>query len=246
MKTSSPASPTTREGTGTVFHTTRFVMIVSALAVAVSCNSVFAWSHAGFRGGSVSGGGGSWSGTGFRGGTASGSDGSWHADGFRGGTASGGGGSWSAHGADGGTASGGDGSWAAHGADGGYAYHNGSYYGGSYNAYHPPTTVNTYYENGCYDCGGWNTAGAAAAGMAVGATIGAASASAASSNAYAQGYAAGATNTAYAIGSIYTTLPAGCVYTPMGSAAYYKCGGGVWLSPAYGANGVYYRIVPAP
>ena len=91
--------------------------------------TAFAWSHAGFRGGSVSGGGGSWSGTGFRRSTASG----------------------------------GDGSWQAHGADGGSAYHS-NYHGGSYTAYHPPTTVNTYYENGCYDCGGWNTAGAAAAG----------------------------------------------------------------------------------
>jgi hypothetical protein len=48
------------------------------------------------------------------------------------------------------------------------------------------------------------------------------------------------------VGSIYTTLPAGCTYDAVGSTTYYKCGGGVWLSPGYGANGVYYRVVPAP
>jgi hypothetical protein len=107
--------------------------------------------------------------------------------------------------------------------------------------------TNYYYGTGCYDCGGWSTAGAAAAGaavgMAAGAAIGASSANAATANAYAAGVAAGS---AYPVGSIYPTLPAGCVYTPMGSAVFYKCGGNVWLSPAYGANGVYYRIVPAP
>ena len=38
------------------------------------------------------------------------------------------------------------------------AYHP-PYYGAAvYPAYHPPTTVN-YYGSGCYDCGGWSTAG---------------------------------------------------------------------------------------
>ena len=232
---------------------------VAALIVVASCGSAYGWSHTGYRG-TASGGGGSWSASGYRGGSASGGDGSWNASGFRGGTASGGGGSWSGTGYRGGTASGGDGSWSAHGADGGYASGGGGswqahgadggsaygthYYGGSYTAYHPPTTVNTYYEGGCYDCGGWNTAGAAAAGVAVGATLGAAATSAASSNAYAAGYAAGSSQ--YPIGSIYTTLPAGCTLSPAGGVSYYACGGGVWLSPGYGANGVYYRIVPAP
>ena len=53
---------------------TRFVVMVSALAVAASCGSAFAWSHTGYRGGTASGGGGSWNAEGFRGGTASGSD----------------------------------------------------------------------------------------------------------------------------------------------------------------------------
>ena len=78
----------------------------------------------------------------------------------------GGSGSWSATGARGGTASGShygtSGSWSAHGAYGGTAY-GGHYYGGTYPAYHPPTTVNVY-GSGCYNCGGWHAAGAAAAG----------------------------------------------------------------------------------
>jgi hypothetical protein len=46
------------------------------------------------------------------------------------------------------------------------------------------------------------------------------------------------------IGLLYPSLPAGCMYRPLLST--YECGGGVWLSAAYGANGVYYRVVPAP
>jgi hypothetical protein len=41
----------------------------------------------------------------------------------------------------------------------------------------------------------------------------------------------------------YPSLPAGCMYRPMLSV--YECGG-TWLQAAYGANGVYYRVVPAP
>lgn len=169
-----------------------------------------------------------WSHAGFRGGRAWGGDGSWDARGFRGGTASGGDGYWHGTGANGTT------------VYGGYD----RYYGGTYATYHPPTVVNTYYGGGCYDCGGWNAAGAAAVGVAAGAAIGAAGANAASSNAYAAGYAAGASQ--YPIGAIYPTLPGGCTYTPKGNVTYYKCGGGVWLSPAFGANGVYYRVVAAP
>ena len=77
------------------------------------------------------------------------------------------------------------------------AYHS-AYYGGAvvYPAYHPPTTVN-YYSSGCYNCGGWDTAGAAAAGAAVGMVAGAAIANsnnqAAQANAYNAGVVAGAT-----------------------------------------------------
>ena len=83
--------------------------------------------------------------------------------------------------------------------------------------------VDSYYGGGCYDCGGWNAAGAAG-----------------SANAYAAGVAAGSS---YPMGAIYPSLPAGCMYRPLVST--YECGG-VWLSAAYGANGVYYRVVPAP
>jgi len=166
-------------------------------------------------------------------GTASGGDGSWSAHGWRGGSASGGGGSWSGTGWRGGTASGGGGVWHATGANGGSAWgYHGSYYGG----YHPPTTVN-YYGSNCYNCGGWN-AGAAAGTLAAGAVLGATVAGAA--------YAAGAASAqAPAIGTIYGTLPSGCGYVPEGSATYYNCGT-MWLQPAFGANGVYYRVVAAP
>jgi hypothetical protein len=188
------------------------------------------WSASDSRGGTASGGDGSWDATGARGGTASGGDGSWSGTGYRGGTASGGDGSWSGTGYRGGTASGGDGSWHAstpYGtASGGYN----TYYGGTYATYHPPTVVNSY-STGCYNCGGWATAGAVAVGAA-----------AASASAYNAGVAAGS---AYGMGAIYPTLPAGCIYSPFGGVSYYNCGN-VWFSPSYGANGVYYRVVPAP
>src|SRR5215470_10869466 len=184
-----------------------------------------------------------------------------HAGAF--GTASGGDGSWSAQGAYGGSASGGEGHWTATNASGTTAYHTTGYgttaygtttyggyhyYGGSYATYHPPTTVN-YYGSSCYNCGGWSTAGAAAAGAAVGMVAGAAVASAntsaATSNAYSAGYAAGSVNTAYAMGAIYATLPASCSTATAGDTTYYLCGS-TWFRPSYGANGVYYRVVPAP
>jgi hypothetical protein len=158
----------------------------------------------------------------------------------------------------GGTASGGGGSWSAKSPYGGSAYHTpgettvhqgNTYYGGYYPAYHPPTTVN-YYGSGCYGCGGWSTAGAAAAGVVVGAaegaSVAAASQGAAASNAYSAGYAAGsAVKPQYAIGTIVTTLPDGCGNATVGSATYFLCGN-TWFKPSYGANGVYYRVIEAP
>jgi hypothetical protein len=105
--------------------------------------------------------------------------------------------------------------------------------------------VVNYYGTGCYDCGGWDTAGAAAAGVVAGAAIGAAGSQQASQNAYAAGYAAGAGSATYSMGAIYTTLPPGCVLSPSGGKNYYYCNG-TWFSPSYGANGVYYRVVPVP
>jgi hypothetical protein len=112
--------------------------------------------------------------------------------------------------------------------------------------------------------------------MATGAAIASSQSAAASQNAYAQGYSAGATNTsvananaaaananaaaananaaaananvatAYTMGAVYGALPGGCI-TPSvsGGETYYLCGN-TWFSPAYGANGVHYTVVPAP
>lgn len=203
------------------------------------------WSAHGWRGGSASGGNGSWSGATYRGGTAAGGEGSWHATGAEGGTAAGGSGSWHANSAYGGSAAGGDGTWHATTATGATAYGGYDHYGGSYYCgYHPPTVVNSY-APGCYNCGGWGAGAAVAAGisgMAARAAIGAAAGSAATANAYAAGAVA---PPVYVMNDIYATLPAGCVYNPVASAAYYRCGAS-WLSPYYGANGMYYRVVPAP
>jgi len=88
-----------------------------------------------------------------------------------------------------------------------------------YPAYHPPVAVPYYSGSGCYGCA---AAAGAVAGAAVGAAAGAAAASAAPP------------------GGAYAVLPAGCVYRPLPHK--YDCGG-MWLAPAYGANGVYYRAV---
>ncbi len=109
-----------------------------------------------------------------------------------------------------------------------YANANGAWHTGAYgDYYHQPAVVNSY-AGGCWNCGngGWGYAGAAAAGALAGAAV-------------------GAVATAAAIGATYGYLPAGCAYSPFGGAAYYNCGG-YWVRPAYGANGVYYTVVPAP
>jgi len=120
-----------------------------------------------------------------------------------------------------------------------HSYSGGTTYSGTYYGYHPPTTGGYY---GCYDCAHW---GAAAAGVVVGASVASANSSAAASNAYAAGYSAGSAATAYAMGETVVALPSGCKNSTVGSSVYYVCGS-TWFSPAYGANGVYYRVVPAP
>ncbi len=146
------------------------------------------------------------------------------------------------------------------GADGATAYHS-PYYGEPYAGYHPPTTVD-YYGSGCYNCSSDNAGAAAVAGAVVGLAAGEAAASnqaAANANAaneYNAGYNAGAANAApapsanasatYAMGSVYTRLPSDCISPPVaGGATYFLCGNN-WFQPASGANGVYYRVVPAP
>jgi hypothetical protein len=194
---------------------------------------------------------GAWSATGRYGGHASGGGGSWSATTAAGGHASGGGGSWSATGAYGGHASGGGGSWSATGAYGGHAYGSAGYGAVVYPhyGYHPPTTVN-YYGHGCYNCGGWPVAGAVAAGAAVGIAAGtavaAANTAAATSAVYSAGYTGGSsTATVYVMNAIYPTLPSGCASPNVGGTTYFSCGN-TWFLPSYGANGVYYRVVPVP
>jgi hypothetical protein len=76
--------------------------------------------------------------------------------------------------------------------------------------------------------------------------VASASTSATASNAYSAGYAAGsAANPTYAMGAIYATLPSGCMKPPVQGGTYYLCGN-TWFKPSYGANGVYYRVVPTP
>jgi len=47
------------------------------------------------------------------------------------------------------------------------------------------------------------------------------------------------------MGGIYPTLPAGCISPSVQGSTYYLCGN-TWFQPSYGANGVNYRVVPAP
>jgi len=133
------------------------------------------------------------------------------------------------------------------------------------------------YGSSCYNCGGWSTAGAAAAGAAVGVVVGASAASAntaaATSSAYSAGVAAGSANTTaaysagvaagatatgagtattvtvvqatYVTGAIYPTVPAGAMAINKDGTTYYLSGN-TWFKPAYGANGVYYTVVPTP
>ena len=48
----------------------------------------------------------------------------------------------------------------------------------------------------------------------------------------------------YSIGQIVTDLPAGCI-TPTVQGTTYYLRGNNGFAPAYGANGVYYRVVAA-
>jgi len=116
-----------------------------------------------------------------------------------------------------------------------YANGSGVYHTGTYGAYyHQPAVVNAY-GAGCVNCGagGWGYAGAAAAGAVAGAAVGVAATRAA---------VAAAT---WPVGVTYGYLPSGCNYTYVPGGAYYRCSSG-WLKPAYGANGLYYTVVPAP
>jgi hypothetical protein len=106
-------------------------------------------------------------------------------------------------------------------------------------------------------------AGAAVAGAAsaaatsnaysAGVAAGSASTAAATTSAYNAGVAAGVAATgapapaggAYVMGQSYASLPAGCMSPSVQGKTYYLCGN-TWFQPAYGANGVFYRVVPTP
>jgi hypothetical protein len=91
-------------------------------------------------------------------------------------------------------------------------------------------------------------------GVAAGAAIASANTAVATSTAYNAGVAAGSANayntaavaaSTFSPGAVYAALPAGCISPKVQGGTYYLCGN-TWFQPSYGANGVYYRVVPAP
>lgn len=111
------------------------------------------------------------------------------------------------------------------------------------------------YHGGCYNC--WDGGAAAAGamvGMATGAVIASSSTAAATSSAYNAGVATGvavatsataATPVNYAVGVNYGALPSGAKMITTNGTNYYVSGS-TWFQPAFGPNGVYYRVVPVP
>jgi hypothetical protein len=136
-------------------------------------------------------------------------------------------GGWSHTNADGGHSEGVAGYGGVHTTAGGYStYHPPAYGAPGYAPYHPPVGV----VGGCYNCG--YSAGAVAAGVAVGAVVGAVA-------------GAAVARPAYVMGTNYAVLPAGAGVATIGGVSYYNVGSS-WFRPYYGANGVYYQVVPAP
>jgi len=133
------------------------------------------------------------------------------------------------------------GAGAVHDYPGGAAAYHPPTYG--YPAYHPPVVVPAY-SSGCYGCA---AAAGAVVGVAAGAAVASANTQAAASNVYAAGVAAGRTYVApaYPIGVNYVALPVNSMPVNKYGTTYYV-NGNTWFQPAYGANGVYYRVVPAP
>jgi hypothetical protein len=88
--------------------------------------------------------------------------------------------------------------------------------------------------------GSANTAVAYSSGYAAGATTAAAPAPAAGTTTTVT-----TTTTTYAMGMNYAAVPAGSIVISKNGATYYL-NGNTWFQPAFGANGVYYRVVAAP
>lgn len=132
----------------------------------------------------------------------------------------------------GGTTTGAYGMGAVHTTPGGFTtYHPPAYGYGGYAPYYRPVAV-PYYHPGCYyDCGAAVAAGAAV-GLAAGALAGAA-------------VARTSTIPAYPLGASFSALPAGAVHVDRAGVTYYQVGNS-WFKPLFGANGVYYSVVPTP
>lgn len=95
-----------------------------------------------------------------------------------------------------------------------------------------------------------NTAAATSNAYAAGVAAGTATTAAATTSAYNAGVAAGVAAAApaggnYVMGLNYAALPAGAMSIPKNGVTYYLSGN-TWFKPSYGANGVYYTVVPAP
>jgi hypothetical protein len=93
--------------------------------------------------------------------------------------------------------------------------------------------------------------------------VASANTAAATSSAYSAGVAAGAAaatvppatpvapvvvapaSGSWVMGMSYATLPAGSMSISKNGNTYYL-NGNTWFQPAYGANGVYYKVVPTP
>jgi hypothetical protein len=88
----------------------------------------------------------------------------------------------------------------------------------------------------------------AAAGAVSGAAVASVVEDNADNDAYSAGYNAGMVATApetLPMGSTFATLPSGCGLIAGPAGTFYQCGNS-WVRPAYGANGVYYTVVPTP
>ena len=133
-------------------------------------------------------------------------------------------------------------------ASGATAYHPPAYGGYGYPGYHPPVYGGYGYsvyhppDRGTETIRPPDVTAVPAAGAIVGATVGPAAASANTAAAYSSGDAAGSA-AGYAMGVNYAALPTGCAY--QAGPNQYLCGGS-WFRPAYGANGLYYTVLPAP
>jgi hypothetical protein len=110
------------------------------------------------------------------------------------------------------------------------------------------TTTSNAYAAG-YNAGATNTSTANANAAAANANAAAANANAAAANANMAAANTTVTNSAaavnYNIGETVAVLPTGCMSPEVQGKTYFLCGN-TWFSPAYGANGVYYRVVSTP